>query len=841
MKGWSRFFVLTSILLFLCPAGSALNEGQILTLRFVDSSTGQAVYPNVAVIDMDSQQTVFGLNASGLERGGRVSIRLQDGNYLVSASAAGYEPMSAKVVVDRDPLPPFEFHMDSLQKPLELQDGFLRSLHHAGSHLIAGFITDEATGEPATGVTVSVPAHNAVTVSDSRGFFMLSVSLKDSAGVPQRYATLHFHKNGYHDLKREYIELWSRGDTLYRIWMRPGKGIETIDERTTRRRMDEPPTPCTDCDAQDEAQSTVDPLPPSGDFNPQAPAPIIMPKYIRVGRNCTSRTNCTRVEVYTVDTYVKGVLPHEWYACWGNVTGGMDSLRAGAVAARSYGVSFVFSPATSNYDICDSTSCQVFSEGQSSNTNTAVDQTTRYVLLTSSNSIARSEYSAENNNSGCGNGFSGTGGSWPCISDPVCTGFTSNGHGRGLCQWGSARWATGRRLSSSQACTSAAPLHGYGTKNWQQILEHYYGPGGYQLVQGATAVINSVIPDPNPARTGSLTTFQYNLTSTHDYNLILGASISPAGTTNWLSDPNRDLRVSVVEGVNTRSRLFLIPTNAAPGNHDIFAALWHDRNNNNRIDAGDFVIEDRILSNALQVRTTTTLTMNSASGRRGQTVTLQATLRETYTNNSVSGELITFKLNGNVIGSTTTNASGVASLSYQIPLNLSLGNHSLTTEYEGGSTWSAAAGSATLTVQKVLIQGTITLQDRPNPAGLSVRLVVKQASQSETLTAVLGASGAYSLETALAGSSATVSAVIVDGSWLRKRQDTTLSHIVSLNFNLQNGDVNRDNAVDDEDLLGVLFSFGGTNPQIDLNNDGIVDDEDLLIILFNFGQFGDED
>jgi len=793
------------------------------------------------VIDIETQHTLLRLDAAGIARGGRAALNLERGDYLISVAAGGYEPMSAKVVVNEDRLPPFEFHMEPLQRPSELEPGFMRALHRDGTHLVTGFITNESTGDPEAGVRVSAPAHNVETISDSRGFFLLPVPLQDTSGVPRRYASVRFRKTGLRELTREYVELWSRGDTIHRIWMQPGKGTETIDERTTRRRLDEPPAPCTDCGNQDPEPQTPELGLRTGDFTPQAPAPIVMPKYIRVGRNCTSRTNCTRVEVYTIDTYCKGVLPHEWYACWGNVAGGMDSLRAGAVAARSYGVSFVFTPATSNYDICDSTSCQVFADGQSSNTNSAVDQTTRYVLLTSSNTIARSEYSAENNNSGCGDGSTGTGGSWPCIADPVCTGFTSNGHGRGLCQWGSARWATGRRLSSSQACTSAAPLHGHGTKNWQQILQHYYGPGGYQLVQGATAVINGVTPDPNPARTGSLTTLQYNLTSTHDYNLILGASIAPAGTTNWVSDPNRDLRVAVVEGANTRTRLFLVPLNASPGSHDVFAALWHDRNNNSRIDTGDFVIEDRILGNALQVRTTTTMTMSNAAGRRGQTIAPTATLRETYTNSPVNGQLITFKLGVNTIGSAVTNASGVANLNYTLPHSLALGSHALTTEYEGNNTWSAAAGSSTLTVQKVLVQGLVALQDRPSPAGLTLRLTIRQGSSTEVFTVPLGANGEYSIETALAGSGATVSAVVVDGSWLRRRQETLLSHIVSLNFSLLNGDVNRNNTVDDEDLLGVLFDFGSSNSPADLNNDGIVDDEDLLIVLFNFGQAGDDE
>ncbi len=49
------------------------------------------------------------------------------------------------------------------------------------------------------------------------------------------------------------------------------------------------------------------------------------------------------------------------------------------------------------------------------------------------------------------------------------------------------------------------------------------------------------------------------------------------------------------------------------------------------------------------------------------------------------------------------------------------------------------------------------------------------------------------------------------------------------------GDVNRDQVVDDGDLLAVLFAFGSSDPNADQNNDGVVDDADLLIVLFNFG------
>lgn len=52
------------------------------------------------------------------------------------------------------------------------------------------------------------------------------------------------------------------------------------------------------------------------------------------------------------------------------------------------------------------------------------------------------------------------------------------------------------------------------------------------------------------------------------------------------------------------------------------------------------------------------------------------------------------------------------------------------------------------------------------------------------------------------------------------------------------GDTNRDNQIDDGDLLSCLFSFGGSETNCDFNGDSRVDDADLLTVLFNFGQQG---
>jgi probable HAF family extracellular repeat protein len=61
------------------------------------------------------------------------------------------------------------------------------------------------------------------------------------------------------------------------------------------------------------------------------------------------------------------------------------------------------------------------------------------------------------------------------------------------------------------------------------------------------------------------------------------------------------------------------------------------------------------------------------------------------------------------------------------------------------------------------------------------------------------------------------------------------AYLLDTGFPLQ-GDVDRNNCVDDTDLQRVLFAFGEQGYRNeDLNWDGTIDDADLLLVLFNFG------
>ncbi len=192
----------------------------------------------------------------------------------------------------------------------------------------------------------------------------------------------------------------------------------------------------------------------------QAEAANAAPTSIRVGRSC-SCASCSTVVTVSMETYVKRVLPNEWIASWN-----AESLKAGAIAIRSYGAWHVYHPKSSSYDICDTTCCQKYGTTQYTSTDNAVNATAGLYLVDGNDNIVRAEYSAENNDSGgrdgCGNCYiSNKPDDGVCLSDSVCCGYTQNGHGRGMCQWGSQRWAANRGMG------------------YQWIIDHYYDAFGW--------------------------------------------------------------------------------------------------------------------------------------------------------------------------------------------------------------------------------------------------------------------------------------------------------------------------------------------------------------------------
>jgi len=167
------------------------------------------------------------------------------------------------------------------------------------------------------------------------------------------------------------------------------------------------------------------------------------------GRNHYRDVPEGQIEAIDFETYVKRVVPVEVYASWP-----AETLKAQAVAARTYAWYYTEAHADWDWDVSDWTDYQVMgSEGeQHPRSNDATDATQgQYIAYQPDVIIAF--YSAEN---GCPTRGMEQVDYIQAVDDPVSFGQERWGHGWGMSQWGAYRWAA---------------WHGWG---YQQILAHYY-------------------------------------------------------------------------------------------------------------------------------------------------------------------------------------------------------------------------------------------------------------------------------------------------------------------------------------------------------------------------------
>ena len=104
-----------------------------------------------------------------------------------------------------------------------------------------------------------------------------------------------------------------------------------------------------------------------------------------------SGASVSPVVALPMDTYLRGVVPNESPASWPAA-----ALGAQAVAARSYTAYALDHPRTSTYDICDTTSCQVFrGSGEQASTDAAITATAGVVMMYAGKA-AFTEFSSSN-------------------------------------------------------------------------------------------------------------------------------------------------------------------------------------------------------------------------------------------------------------------------------------------------------------------------------------------------------------------------------------------------------------------------------------------------------------
>jgi alpha-tubulin suppressor-like RCC1 family protein len=123
------------------------------------------------------------------------------------------------------------------------------------------------------------------------------------------------------------------------------------------------------------------------------------------------------------------------------------------------------------------------------------------------------------------------------------------------------------------------------------------------------------------------------------------------------------------------------------GDHTVTATYLGDSNHNASSSTGKLTI-----SKAL-----TSITSISTSGKTGATVTLKGVLVRNIGNSPLSGGVLKFSVNGVLVGTGTTSATGLATLSYQITQGV--GTYKIKVEFAGDARHEAVINEkATLTV-----------------------------------------------------------------------------------------------------------------------------------------------
>lgn len=181
-----------------------------------------------------------------------------------------------------------------------------------------------------------------------------------------------------------------------------------------------------------------------------------------------------------LDEYTSGVLAGEVYASWPE-----ETLKAQAVAARTFAVAKSIQRADDLYDVDDTSSFQSFKADNFRNEYIYAAEATAGEILTYDGTPAMAKYSASNG----GQTVYGSKPYLPAQPDPwdALSGKTKNGHGIGMSQWGAKEMGDAGKsyreiLAFYYPSTKVEKLEGYEVSllsEWLDYLEAQVGRGVY--------------------------------------------------------------------------------------------------------------------------------------------------------------------------------------------------------------------------------------------------------------------------------------------------------------------------------------------------------------------------
>ena len=169
-----------------------------------------------------------------------------------------------------------------------------------------------------------------------------------------------------------------------------------------------------------------------------------------------------------------------------------------------------------------------------------------------------------------------------------------------------------------------------------------------------------------------------------------GAALS--GRTLTFSVDGTSIGTAVTSAAGVAAKTYAVPTALTTGGHVLTVTF-----------AGDATSAASTGTGTLTVTPTgTTLALTAVSGTPGAATTLKATLKRTAGGAAVAGAVVTFSVDGSVVGTAVTNGAGLAGLPYVIPVGAAPGSsHPTGAAFSGSGSLTASSGASTLTVSKL--------------------------------------------------------------------------------------------------------------------------------------------
>lgn len=442
-------------LLIAFAASLASAASGTLSLHVRDGITGYNVQASVKLEGPESLTLQT-------DDSGSLTLSLPAGVYREEVSAPGYKVLRSHTKIRAGSNSPETFMLDPLSPPEEESREAIEARLRQGFTLLHGYVENDNSGNPLPEATVRVVNGGEQTQTDSKGHFYLSVPTPEPENPGGMGTdTLICEKTGYKtDIRQNFGIV---GEAMGPVGCALEKGTGQIIHDATHKLMrgqstggEEPQSarpggPGLSPELQKWLGSPARVFPVGSATSAATAQTITLPISIRVGTGgsadptkvyqpCKSKSTCTNVYTYPLETYVSNGLPGEWMASWAD-----DALKAGSVAYRSYAAHFAANPVcpyvgggynglcTVAYDLCNTTACQNYNLPMyppKTNSKNDVSATASVVLSSDGLSAFFAEYAGESNQADdgtatCPDGQVGEPSynpPWPCMVDFVCKG-----------------------------------------------------------------------------------------------------------------------------------------------------------------------------------------------------------------------------------------------------------------------------------------------------------------------------------------------------------------------------------------------------------------------------------